>query len=111
MTINSKRKGSAGELEFAHLLCDAGFNARRGQQFRGGDTSPDVVTNLPGVHFEVKRVEKLNIDRAMEQAVADAPTSRFHCVAHRRNKKVWLATLPMQQFLDLYAKMLAAEAE
>lgn len=106
----SRRKGADGELEFAQLLCEAGFEARRGQQFCGGDRSPDVITNIPGVHFEVKRVEKLNVDKAMEQAIADAPTSRFHCVAHRRNRKVWLATIPMSQFLTLYAKVLAAES-
>jgi hypothetical protein len=102
-------KGKVGELEFAKLLCDAGFKARRGQQFCGHEGNPDVITNLPGVHFEVKRVERLNIDKAIEQAVADAPKSRFHCVAHRRNRKVWLATIPMSQFLTLYAKVLAAE--
>ena len=31
--MNSKRKGSAGELELAHKLSDYGFECRRTQQF------------------------------------------------------------------------------
>jgi Holliday junction resolvase len=108
--INSKRKGKVGELEFAQFLCEAGFEARRGQQFSGGEDSADVVTNIAGIHFEVKRAERLNIDKAIEQAVADAPKSPVHCVAHRRNRKTWLATLPMSQFLEIYAKVLVMEA-
>ena len=36
--MNSRRKGKVGEREFAALLRENGFDARRGQQFSG---SPD----------------------------------------------------------------------
>ncbi len=109
MPINSRQKGKIGELDFARLLREVGFEARRGQQFAGGTDSPDVITSVPGVHFEVKRVERLNVNAAIEQAVADAPTSTFHCVAHRKNKKPWLATLPMRQFLAIYRRLVVLE--
>ena len=55
--INGRQKGAQGEREFATVLKDLGIEARRGQQFSGGKDSPDVVADLTGVHFEVKRVQ------------------------------------------------------
>lgn len=67
--MNSKRKGCAGEREFASLCRDNGItDAQRGQQFQGGIDSPDVK-GLPGVHVEVKRVERLNIQAVIEQSI------------------------------------------
>jgi hypothetical protein len=64
--MNSRNKGKRGELEAAHLLQKYGYDARRGQQFAGINGDADVV-GLPGIHLEVKRVEKLNIENAVEQ--------------------------------------------
>jgi Holliday junction resolvase len=58
--VNSKRKGKEGEREFAHLCQTFGFQARRGQQYRGGPDSPDVV-GLPFLHVEVKRRERVDL--------------------------------------------------
>ena len=59
--MNSKLKGGRGEREFAALCRDEGYeDTKRGQQFQGGADSPDVK-GLPGIHIEVKRVERLNI--------------------------------------------------
>ena len=53
-----------------------GYCARRGQQFCGSAESPDVICDsLPWIHFEVKAVERLNIEEAMEQARRDAGKS------------------------------------
>jgi len=60
MPVNSKQKGSRGEREAAGVIAEVfGCEARRGQQFAGGKDSPDVIHSIPGVHFEIKRVEKL----------------------------------------------------
>jgi hypothetical protein len=56
MSKMSRDKGKRGEREFCELLREHGFDARRGQQFAGGNDSPDVVTDLP-CHVEVKRTE------------------------------------------------------
>ena len=89
---NSRSKGKRGELEFSKALQSMGVEARRGQQFSGGGDSPDVVTSLEGVHFEVKRVESLNLKSAMEQAKNDAG-DKIPIVAHRKNRGDWQLTL------------------
>lgn len=98
--MNSRNKGKRGELELAEFLRLHGFEARRGQQFHGGAGSPDVVTNVPGVHFECKRVEKFQLEPAMAQAVADAGANT-PVVAHRKNRGEWLAILRLEDFLSL----------
>lgn len=98
--INSRQKGARGEREFAALLREHGYEARRGQQFSGSPDSPDVVTNLP-FHFEVKRVEQFNAYKAIEQAVRDSEPTKIPVVAHKRNKGEWLAVLRMDDFIKL----------
>jgi len=47
--------------------------ARCGQHFSTSPDLPDVgCADLPGLHFEVKAVERLNVTQAMAQAVGDA---------------------------------------
>ena len=70
--INSKQKGARGEREFAQLLRDHGFEARRGQQYCGANGDADVICDsLPQFHFEVKRTETLNLKNAILQSQAD----------------------------------------
>jgi len=92
-----KRKGAAGEREFAKLLRDHGYEAERGRQYCGGPDSPDIKCNLP-IHFEVKRVEKLNLNAAMAQAVTECPEGKVPMVAHRRNGTPWLVTMSSEAF-------------
>ncbi len=70
MSKMSKEKGKHGEREVAELLRKYGFDARRGQQFSGGDGSPDVVHNIEGLHIEVKRTEKFDLESAMTKALS-----------------------------------------
>lgn len=109
VVVNGKMKGKAGELEFAALLREYGFEARRGVQYQGGPGSADVVHDVPGLHFEVKRVERLNLDAAYNQAVEDAGDSLWPVVAHRRNRQPWLITLRAEDFLALVAAGRALE--
>ena len=57
---NSRRKGTAGEIELAKELRKYGFDTRRGQQYCGANGDADVV-GIPGLHIECKRVERLNV--------------------------------------------------
>ena len=101
MSINSRNKGKVGELELAHALTEAGFEARRGQQFAGGGDSPDVVCQpLAGYHFEVKRVEAGNLYKWLKQAIRDAG-SKVPVVAHRRSREDWVVVLRLSDFLNL----------
>lgn len=99
--MNSRNKGKRGELEAAHLLKDHGYDARRGQQFSGANGDADVV-GLPGIHLEVKRVEKLNIENAVEQSIRDAREGEKPAVLHRKNRRKWLVTMPFDEWIELY---------
>jgi len=97
----SRNKGSSGEREFARVLSEAGWPSRRGRQYCGGPESPDVVTELEGYHFEVKRVERLRIYPSLEQAGDDSADGEIPVVAHRKNHKHWIVLLEAKAFLGL----------
>lgn len=99
--MNSRQKGKRGELEAAKVLKGYGYDARRGQQFSGANGDADVV-GLPGIHLEVKRVEKLNISEAMQQSIRDAREGELPVVMHRKNRETWLVTMPLRVFMILY---------
>lgn len=98
-----KRKGSAGERELCRILTDAGFPAERNdQRLVGGLANPDIsAEGLQSFHIEVKRVERLNIHSAMNQAIRDADGEKTPVVMHRRNGEPWLATLTLKAFLAI----------
>lgn len=97
----SREKGKRGEREFAEALRDAGWtDARRGRQYRGTEDSPDVV-GLPGVHLEVKRRERLEVEKWCLQVEAEAPEGAVPVVAWRRNRQRWRVSLPLEDFLRL----------
>ena len=104
MGTSQQRKGRAGELELVEVLRGCGIPAAPGDPASYGRT-PDVV-GVPGVHVECKRVEKLNIDKAMDQAVKDS--QRFAdgapCVFHRRNRRGWMVTMKLEDWVKLYRK-------
>ena len=98
--MNSRNKGKVGEREFASLLREHGFDARRGQQFSGGADSPDVVSDaLAWLHFEIKRVQNLNLTDACVQAEGDCGGKPW-VVAHRRNHAPWLITMRAETFFN-----------
>jgi len=99
--INSRQKGAAGEREFAKYLRDRGIEARRGQQYSGSPDSPDVVSDLSGVHWEVKRTERINGYTALDQAQVDSGQGEVPIVAHRRNGRPWMAMLAMDDLMPL----------
>ena len=101
--MNSRNKGASGERELASVLREYGYEARRGQQFSGANGDPDVV-GLPHVHIECKRVERLNIYDAMEQSKRDARDDEMPVVMHRKNRKQWLVTLSLADFIELYGR-------
>jgi Holliday junction resolvase len=99
--VNSREKGKRGERQWRDELRGEGFAARRGQQFSGSPDSPDVVCeDLPWIHFEVKAVERLNIEDAMEQARRDAG-AKIPIVAHKRNFREWLVTMTAEVFFKI----------
>ena len=102
MGKSSQRKGAAGERELAALLSAAGYECQRGGSLSFGEI-PDVL-GLPGIHIECKRVEKLNVGEAMEQAIRDSDRmlDGMPAMFHRRNRKPWLVTMRLEDWLKLY---------
>lgn len=107
--MNSRRKGKVGEREFASLLREHGFDARRGVQFSGGADSPDVVSEaLRFLHIEVKRTQALNLADACAQAEGDCGGKPW-IVAHRRNHAPWLITMTAEVFFQFLRGVLPPE--
>ncbi len=99
--MNSKRKGSRGERMLASVLTDAGFPARRGQQFKGGCNSPDVVCPaLNRWHWESKFVEQLRFRDWLAQAEGDCGGKPW-IIAWKRRFGPWLAVMKLDDLLDL----------
>lgn len=100
----SQRKGAAGEKELAAILQEYGYDCTRGGSLTFGSVAD--VTGLPGIHIEVKRVEKLNIVEALEQSIRDSERMRdgLPALFHRRNRKPWLVTMRLSDWLKLYGR-------
>lgn len=99
----SQRKGRGGELELCRLLQAQGIPAEPGAPVSFGET-PDVI-GIRGIHPEVKRVERLNVPEAMNQAIRDS--EKFQdgtpVLFHRRNRQEWLCTMRLVDWLKLYS--------
>lgn len=101
MGKSQREKGKRGERELAGILREYGYDCRRGQQYCGAAGDADVV-GLPGIHIECKRVEKLNLLDAMEQAGRDAREGEAPAVFHRRDRCEWLVTMRLEDWIQLF---------
>lgn len=97
----SRNKGARGEVELAHILRDTyGYDVHRGYvQFHQSD-----IVGLNGIHVECKRQEKLNLEKAVEQATEEAQKREdgIPTVFHRKNRGDWLVTMKLEDWIDLY---------
>lgn len=100
---NSRRKGADAERQLSKVLKEYGFDCRRGQQFCGNNGDADVV-GLPFIHIECKRVEQLNIDKALQQAISDHKAGTIPAVFHRKNRTGWKVTLSLDDFMSIYGE-------
>lgn len=100
--MNSRQKGKRGELEWARVCRDNGYAARRTAQYCGNTGEASDVIGLPGIHQEVKRVERLDLTAAMDQARRDANPGEIPIVAHRRNHERWMVTMDAKDWFRLY---------
>lgn len=98
---NSRQKGARGERELALELVQYGYDCRRGQQYCGANGDADVI-GLPGIHIECKRVERLNLYDAIDQAKREKRPGELPAVFHRKNHCEWLVTIPLDDFMTLY---------
>ena len=99
--MNSNQKGKRGERELASVLKSYGYECRRGQQYCGSNGDADVV-GLKGIHIECKRVERLCIEDAVQQAIRDKRGCELPAVMHRKNNCEWLVTMRLEDWIKLY---------
>lgn len=99
--MNSKRKGSAGERELLGILAQYGKAERNDQRYIGGVDNPDISFEIGGTryHVECKRVERLNLHEAMNQAMHDANGHAVPVVIHRRSREPWMITMQLNDWL------------
>lgn len=111
----SRRKGKTGELDACHTLEKTfGWRARRTAPMQagyGGDYPDIVCEQTPSLFLEVKRVEKLNVPRALATAVRQAGR-KTPVLMHRTNRSPlgWLITLRLEDLPRLsHAYQIAAD--
>ena len=74
------------------------------------DRARNRVT-VEGVHIEVKRVEKLNVENALKQAERDKKENEMATVFHRKNREEWKVTLRLDDFINLYKELKDKESK
>lgn len=65
----------------------------------------DDIEGIDYIHAEVKFVESLNLEKAMEQAIRDSNESErqaFPTVFHKKNRKDLLVTMEFSTWIQLY---------
>lgn len=100
--MNSRAKGARGERELLPKLARVWPECKRNLDQYALDKRD--VLETPGYHWQVKRVEKLNIWAAFKQAVTEARNGDTPVVVFRRNRGEWLVTCRLDDYLDLIAR-------
>lgn len=113
MSINSKAKGKAGELEWVKVCKANGYDSvRRTAQYCGKTGNAADCVGLPGIHQEVKRVERLNLYDALEQAIRDSEgTGNIPVVFYRKNNAPWVAIQLVESWFPMYREWEAGRGE
>lgn len=93
----SRRKGAVGEREVRDIFRAHGFACERDGRYEA-----DLQHDIDGHHFEVKRRERIEIDKWWEQATEDAG-ERHPVVVFRRSKQEWRVVVTLERLLELLA--------
>ena len=94
-----RNKGAAGERELASILKDhLGFEVKRnlGQARDGAD---DIT--IQKFRIEVKRQERLQVDKWSEQVESCSKSGEIPILAYRRNGQPWRVCLKLDDFIPL----------
>ena len=111
MGRSQRQKGKRGERMAAKAVGAAlGVNARRGVQYKGGADSADIEVDIPGIHWEVKFVEREAVRAWMKQAREECG-GMVPVVLHKRSREEWLVTVSMERLYEFVIRMAAAVSE
>lgn len=64
---------------------------------------------LPGIHIECKRVERLDLYSAVEQSKRNSRGEELPAVMHRKNNSEWLVTMELDKWIELYKEWEAGD--
>lgn len=95
MELNSREKHFRGHREFAKICRDHGFTAV--QCIKGRLDS----RGLPGISLTVRRTERLRLDRAMAEAIAEAG-KQLPILVCRSSRQPWRIIMEPDAFFRLY---------
>lgn len=98
--VNSRNKGARGEREFIqdHLVPHWPAAKRNLDQY--GSDKRDCL-EVAGVHWQIKRTEKLELWKAIEQAETEARDHDIPVVAFRRNRSGWYCVIEADELVAL----------
>ncbi len=111
--MNVRNKGNRGErawrdvintvfhVQFARTPLSGGLDLK-GDLLRKYGSPKSIADEF---HWEVKRVEKLNIHKALQQAIRDSRPPLIPCVVFRRNNEDWRITLQAKDFLNILVEL------
>lgn len=109
--VNSRQKGKRGELELCQSLRELfGWDVQRAVQYNGNAGDSDlIIKQVPEIFVECKRVQSLNLSKAMEIAVSQAK-AKLPMIFHRKDREEWMVTLPLKDLLSA-ARILVTAAK
>lgn len=94
----SRRKGQAGERSVELIFQEAGFTTERnlsGRKQIAGDIA------VEGLAVEVRRREKLSIERWCREHEAETPEHLTPVVVWRRSGEPWRVSLTLDDLIEL----------
>ena len=99
---SAQAKGRRAEIELAEYLRENGYPAAEpGTPLNYGKEAD--ITGVNGLHIECKRHEKIEINKWYRQAEEDAERMQDGkpVVIFRQNRRQWMVTLSLSDFLEL----------
>jgi hypothetical protein len=110
IVTDSRSKGARGELEACEALARIGLECRRTVQYNGRAGLADVVCDA-ALHIEVKRTEKLNPYRFIDQAIGDARRSGHPpLVIMRSSYRPWLMLCRVDDVVRIAEEIIRARS-
>jgi len=98
---SQRDKGKRGELEVRDIFREAGFIECVRTPNSGGLHVPGDLTQLPDLHLEVKRWERVKIKDWIAQAQEEAPEGWVPLVAWRTSHMEWRGDIDLRLLAEL----------
>lgn len=101
----SREKGKRGERYVVNKFKDYGYQVNRTAQFKGKTGQAGDIEGIDYIHAEVKFVERLNLEEAMQQAIRDNLANggeKHPAVFHKKSRSELQVTMRFDDWIELY---------